>query len=136
MKTADNPGLCWPAPIPVSPHLVSNSVYLVCFHILSLSPFLCSGLMLSFLCSSSFFSSICQPFISLSMYICSALICPCFTAYQLLNVGFVCLSPLFLLPKHCNFSLYKYPVKSHGSHTIKLKLESYDIEGEASFKRG
>lgn len=79
---------------------VSNSVFLVCFHILS--PFLTPALhailpLLLFTLSSS----LCQPFISLSVYICSTLIS--LSVFQLISCllsVFVCSSTFSLLLEH------------------------------------
>ena len=84
VKTADNPGPCWSAPIPVPPHLPSlfNSVFLVCFHIPSLPPSLTVAFMLSLLCSSSLYL-LSVSLLSVSLYICSTLIYV--SAVQLIN---------------------------------------------------
>lgn len=68
VKTGDNPGPCWSAPIPVSLHLLSlpNSVFLVCFHIPSLPAFLTLAFMPSLLRSSSLYLPLSVSLISVS----------------------------------------------------------------------
>lgn len=99
VKTADNPGPCWSAPIPVPPHLpsLSNSVFLVCFHIPSLPPSLTVAFMLSPLLFFTL-SSICQPFISLLVHLLRSHLCLRRSAYQLLTVSFVSLLTFSALP--------------------------------------